>query len=276
MKKFLLLLVCLILIQFNAFSQKLYMKTSFGASMAAVPQQYNTSESHYFSDGSYERTDYEMEKGSYGAGLRGVLGLGTMVTDNVGLELNVFYLMGYPQQSYFNMYVDEHTDKSTTSSSGKMLAFAPSLLVTSKGRLINPYAKAGLVISKPKIIQETTRIFADDQVYTNVFEVNGKTALGFQGGIGANYKISERLSLFSEVSFVMLSFTPVKGKTTSYLVNGEDHLGSLSESQKGTEFVTSISSNEIGDASKPRQSFNNPLPFNHVGIQIGIQFAIFE
>jgi len=74
----------------------------------------------------------------------------------------------------------------------------------------------------------------------------------------------------------MLSFSPVNGMATSYLVNGEDHLSSLSESEKRTEFVTSIITNEIGDASRARKSFNNPLPFNNVGIQIGIQLAILE
>lgn len=175
------------------------------------------------------------------------------------------------------MYVDDHSDRSTTSSYSSMWAFAPSFLVTAKGNLINPYAKAGLLIGRPKLIQETTRVFASGQgVYTSTFEVTGKTALGLQAGLGAHVKISERFSLFSEVNFAMLSFTPVKGKAISHLVNGEDHLDLMSESEKTVEYVPSYSTNEEGDAYKPRKAFNYPLPFNYVGVQIGLQFDIIK
>ena len=277
MKTFMIMSFFLLVFQVNAFSQKLYVKSAFSISMAAVPQQYTTSSSYYFSGGSYVKTVYEMEKGSYGAGLWGKIGLGTMLTQNFGFELETSYLAGRPQESYFNMFVDDRSDKFTTESFSRMLAFAPSFLVRAKGNLISPYAKAGILIGRPKLIQETTRVFPPGQgVYTSTFEVTGKTAFGLQGGLGAHIKITEKLSLFSEVTFAMLSFTPVKGKAVSYIAYGEDHVHSLSESQKTVDYVPSYSTSEEGDAHKPRKVHNYPLPFNSVGIQVGLQFDILQ
>lgn len=76
-----MIMSCFLLVfQVSAFSQKLYVKSAFSVSMAAIPQQYTTSYSYYFSGGSYVKTNYQIEKGSYGAGLWGKIGLGTMLT----------------------------------------------------------------------------------------------------------------------------------------------------------------------------------------------------
>lgn len=276
MRKLLLIFVFFTLTQLNAFSQKLYLKGAFSISTAAAPMQYNTSYSYYFPENSSNRTEYQVEKGSYGAGLRSIVGLGTMLTDNIGFELETSYLRGAPQKSYFEMYVEDNSDKSITSSSGRLLAFVPSLLVTAKRSIISPYAKAGVLIGRPRVVQETIRTIKFGQTYISTFEVNGKTALGLQGAIGVKCNISEKFSLFSEITFATLSFTPVKGKTTAYKVNEEDFMHIISEFEKTTDYVTSFSTDDNIDATKPRKSFNSPLPFNFVGVQIGLQFNLLD
>jgi hypothetical protein len=287
MKKY-YLLFCLAILKINVEAQRLYLKAAGSYSIAANPQQYKTSYTFYLSNGNSPTFEYnESEKGSYGTGVRSILSLGTILTDNFGFELETSYLSGKHQSSYYDMYVYNGSDrsditnydKSTTKSYSEFLAFAPSFLIKSTWKTFSPYAKVGVLIARPKIIEETTRIAdqpggTDPLIYKQKFEITGKTAFGFQGAIGINCKVSDRILLFSEINYASTSFSPLKGKTTRYQVRGEDFMNIISESEKSTEYVESFSKFDNWDASIPRKTLNTPLPFNFVAVQMGLQLNI--
>jgi hypothetical protein len=54
-------------------------------------------------------------------------------------------------------------------------------------------------------------------------------SLGFNASIGLNYRISDRFSLFTELSFLSQSFSPKKGEATRFSISGVNQLNELNE-----------------------------------------------
>ena len=162
-------------------------------------------------------------KGSYGEGINGNLRIGYFFNKTVGLELGVGYLHG-AEQEVNNVVINTSTEVDLLEMNAKARAFGASLSgvfnVTE-----SVYVRLGLLTKiGGKTISETNLDFSTigtDLQADFTTEFRGKMPLGFVGGLGYRYKLSENLNLFVEAEYMNIGVTRNKSNledlTATYL-----------------------------------------------------------
>lgn len=217
---------------------------------------------------------FTFRRGSYGAGLAGCLTFGYRFTNQLAVEAGATYLAGKTYQRK-ELYSGSFTGQVTSQTHARMPAFSALMVVSTSGQKWQPFAKAGIIAGSPKIYNKDHEAFNND-VIDREWEIHGKVAWGFQGGLGLNYALSPRFGLFVEGLFRSLFFVPEKGTVTSYIKNGEDQYNTLTVRQRELRYRQSysINSNPQNQANQPGQTGNDPLPFGTVGLQVGAQLNL--
>jgi hypothetical protein len=153
-----------------------------------------------------------------------------------------------------------------------MPALGAAMVVSPSGQHWRPFAKAGILVGKPRIYNQEMEAFNSD-IIRREWEIRGKTAWGFQGGLGLNYALNARLGFFLEGIFRSWSFIPEEGMVTSYEKNGQDQYYTLTVRQRELEYKEAYTrdSSRRPPADQPAQTSNDPLPFGAVSLQLGVQ-----
>ncbi|MBC7904995.1 MAG: hypothetical protein H7Y27_16325 [Gemmatimonadaceae bacterium] len=98
-------------------------------------------------------------------------------------------------------------------------------------------------------------------------------SIGFMGAIGAQFKITEKIRLFSELQFTHIVFVISKRTTTNMIVNGKDIVNTLPVSERVVEFQTSFRDDDwVQDPFQPSRAVTQRIPITYVGIQAGIAY----
>lgn len=204
---------------------------------------------------------------SFGKGANVGINLGYMFTPNIGVELGADYLLG--AKNKFRSVIDGQSSELAMHS--KMIQLRPTMVVSGGGTKINPYAKVGVVLGiGGKIISEYAAISSGNTEEVELERSKG-FAFGFTGAGGVDFIINDKISIFSEIGFTGLSFSPEKGEVTKVVVNGEDRLPLLSVQQ--TQFVYLNNANpSAGTANEPQQAPRSSYNFNSMGITMGVKF----
>jgi hypothetical protein len=157
----------------------------------------------------------------------------------------------------------------------RMPALGAAMVVAAAGRSWRPYAKAGLLAGRPRIYNQDRESFNSD-IIRREWEIKGRTAWGFQGGLGLQYALDARLALFLEGVFRSLAFIPEKGRVTSFEKNGQDQYSTLTLRQRELEYKDSYTQDgsRRPPADQPRQTSNDPFPFGSVSLQLGLQLHL--
>lgn len=216
---------------------------------------------------------------SYGGGTNVGLNVGYMFSEHFGAELGLSYFLGSSVTS---------TDFSSAAGSATLMAkstqirLAPSLIVTTGGDFA-VYGKGGLVLPAGG---STTAEYRDD---TNIlgsveqdFETKGATSIGFQGAIGVNYKLSDNLSIFGELSAVNLRIKSASRVMTKYSFGSNDLLASADAYSKETNFVDELNSSSNNSSYNPTGFSNSRAKdelatttnFNGMFINIGVKYSL--
>lgn len=210
---------------------------------------------------------------SFGKGLNFGADFGYMFNKNLGAEIGVSYLIG--GNTISTLTQPNNSTEITVSS--KMLRINPSLVITSGFEKINPYAKFGLILGSGYVIlssnQEISGFSGQQSNYQSI-KLSGGIAIGLTSGIGAIYKINDKLSFFGELNMINLSFAPTKGIKTDFRIDGVDMLPSLPTRQKETEYLDSFtvtSSNSNPQDSEPSKELKQKLPFGSFGLNLGLR-----
>ena len=210
---------------------------------------------------------------SFGKGLNFGADFGYMFNKNLGAEIGVSYLIG--GNTISTLTQPNNSTEITVSS--KMLRINPSLVITSGFEKINPYAKFGLILGSGYVIlssnQEISGFSGQQSNYQSI-KLSGGIAIGLTSGIGALYKINDKLSFFGELNMINLSYGPTKGIKTDFRIDGVDMLPSLTTRQKETEYLdsfTETSSNSNPQDSEPSKKLKQKLPFGSFGLNLGLR-----
>lgn len=94
-------------------------------------------------------------------------------------------------------------------------------------------------------------IYDPSILYTT--EYTGKMSIGVQCSFGTEYKLSERLALFAELTAVFARYTFTKENILRYEIDGVDSLSQLESTTSDRE--------------------TKPL-FNHTGINVGVKYSL--
>jgi hypothetical protein len=210
-------------------------------------------------------------KFSLGKGIAAGINVGYMFNENIGLDLGVQYLLGSKTKATDK---DFSGDFSTQTISSKMIQVKPSLVIATTMKNVTPYAKLGLVLGSGKVTNEFEGK-SGSFTTTQTAELKKGLAIGFNAAIGINFPMSKNLTFSAEINTVNMQYSPKKGTTTKYAVNGADKLSTLSISEKEVEFVKKEVRNFTTPTvtTSPTQQAAIALPFGSIGINVGVKYS---
>jgi hypothetical protein len=224
-----------------------------------------------------------------------------MITDNIGPELGIDYLLGakilrYKSNTITNnvsTYIDQTNSNNNTNSTlvhstadeikvkGSMLRFIPSIRLTAGDWKVKPYVKFGLVISVLNRMQyediQTDISTAGVQKITEQTEIGkGNVSLGFAGAVGATYQLPQNFGVFAELGLIAQSYAPTQSKITKFTIDGVDQLPGMSTRDIETEYVDHYSHSypTTPDAeNQPYETTKDYYPFSSIGLNVGISWS---
>jgi len=177
------------------------------------------------------------------------LGVHAGVIDNdvVGAQLDLSYLLGQEQD------ISKQTDyKIKSTLTGVLLT--PSIVVAAKGPF-TPYAKFGLVFG--------FGLTDEQKVDGAKIEYTGGTAFGFEGALGGEFKVQERLGLTVELAAQSLKWAPTDAKITG---NNLSKSYTLEDDGKSDGDIESLASATGSTARKPVYDLSN------LAIKVGFNY----
>jgi len=266
MKKVILLSVCLVSMAMAYAQDSFYVSLGIGAGI-------NTARTYDL---------YTSAKKVYpiglGKGFAPVLRAGIYVNDFMAIELGIAYRMG------FNTKVDIPTSTSSLKSggatgwnkfSGSMLQLVPAVVIQPDFDLGNvaPYARVGVLIGIIPTIKCKYDVTVGSSNTQGMVKYTGGVSIGGSAALGCDFDLSDNLSLYAEIYYDAMAYSPTKGKLTKYTVNGDDKLGSLTTYEKETKFVKDLTGFTPADGS-PDQQLKNSYPFNNVGVNFGVKVKL--
>lgn len=239
-------------------------------------------------------------EGSLGKGLNLQLTPGYKFNKYIGLELGISFFAGSKVLANQTIWSNVDTtwnidaDKfSTFQSYAKVtqLRLTPTVVFstdTIKG--LSGYAKLGMIIpvygvGKANSIDRRQILNTNNGEITKYIEekaytFNGQVSIGFRGAIGAEYRISDHISVFGEMFVSSLSIKHSKRTTTKWNFDGEDQMGGKSKYVLETEFVEKLDDktnnpqyNPNVSADLPRQELSQKTNLTQMGISIGFKYT---
>lgn len=252
-------------------SQNWYSGFGLGYSLGSAPQNIT---SHITIDQS--QSSYETVKGSFGKGLNANGYLGYCLRDKIGLELELSYLEG---NHFSGSYTKDAVFKQSVSVSARMLRVLPGIRVwLHNGDVKNGvYLKLGAALRiLGTITSETEHLDIQNNTTTrSEMKFTKGFSFGFTGGVGFTHRMTTRLSLFGELSFIAQSWAPKNGDMTEYSVNGVDQMDVLFPRQKHIHFKDNyVAPNTALSNYKPNEQLKQYHNFSSIGLSIGMQFTI--
>jgi len=269
-------IVLLLMASTTFLNAQLYVSGGLGYGISATPEPFGLIydfEKDSADDKIFTKKNVTNGYGNAGRGLRVNTGLGYMLTENFGVELGVYYFTSPEIFVQDTINVDGFY---TTYTKAWHLRLTPSLVFMAGNGKVKPYAKVGLCVpvaglakarreaNDPLLVNEQFAILnysndAGELITADRFdleaEFKGQFSLGFESVAGVNYNISDKLSVFGEVSFTMLRIrraTSEVKKGIATMSNGDEHnilpLLSIGGVYEYTEFVDEIDVLEIDKA----------------------------
>ncbi len=262
----------------NTHAQKGYLKVSTGYQFAIngnIGFNYTMVDN---GSGSIKYT-YDRTQIKWASGLQGGLAFGYRLNKTIGLELGVNYLRGATSTIFNKQEIVNYGNSLVENSYTTRMAFiSPTFLVHYPFEKLSPYAKFGLVfgLGNYTIIQtDVSTINANNKSIYRENKVSGGLAFGYQAGIGLEYQVSKQLSFFGECNLQSVRYEPSQAEVVKYTIDGNDAINSLSARARKTiyedKYVVDSSQPISNDA--PNQSLSVGLPFDNIGISVGLLFA---
>lgn len=218
--------------------------------------------------------------GTLGPGLNIGLTPGIMLTEHFGLEIGLNYFMG--SEVDVNRVKSPLGEYNITAQSTQFRLLPAIVLSTGTDKKINGYMKAGLVIPATGVTTtklEDTGYAGPGTASTTEYETKGAFSLGFSGTLGANVKMTDKFSIFGELSGNHLRINAKERTMTASSANGTENLGTKTTYQKEVVYkdeLTSSSNNagynanfSQGSAQEELRTRNN---FGAIFINIGVKY----
>lgn len=294
MKKIISSLSLVAFISLAAASQGIYFRAGTGYGLPIATSSIGESHTEInVSNGNMTTTTTSVKgiKASYGSGLSFNFGLGYKINQILIIDLNLQYLSGKEYETG-NSYTYEspgytYVDYDLTRSSAKGFLFNPSVIFNSGLGTAAPYARLGFILGSPAVTSTMESYYNGDGVDSTVvnYEYVKGFAFGFQGAVGVNWKVLEKLDIFTEINFAGLTYYPGERNMTQNLQGyGSnkvdqiiDNLPNLSISQKTTAYEREYDPTKVNsDSSQPTIATELAFPLSSFSFQVGIRIALWN
>ncbi len=265
MKTTKLLLLILSVMSLSAQAQSIYVRAGLGAAICTAPHMiyqdaYNNNESE---------PTIEAKRGGLGNGMPFVVAAGYYFGDNFGVELGVDYFLGFPNKTVNN----ENSSTYTTKISGSMLSLVPAFVMKFSLDKIKPYARLGImigVLNDAKTVNTSSGGTTYGMANYTIKDYGG-IAIGAQAAVGAEFPLSDLLSLFGEINLNGISWAPSNGKYTKYTFNGVDELSNMTTKEKTWVYVKKLDESQTISASDPDKDPLINYSFANAGLVLGVK-----
>jgi hypothetical protein len=291
MKKLLTFMLLILLASGISFSQGIYLRAGGGyglpigtSSLGEIDLRTSVSDGN----GTVNTNSKEAVKGSFGAGMNFNFAVGYKFNENFIFELNTQYLLGkkyttsdnYSYTSPVNSYVDNDNTKTYA----RALYLNPSFVFSAGFGKAAPYGRFGVVVGLPKVTGKQSTYYDGDGIDARelIWEYSKGISFGFQGAIGMNWELSEKLDLFTELNYLSMTYYPgeynlVQNISNDYVNPPYDNLPNMYVWNKKTVYDKKFDPTTVNnDMAQPRTALPESFPFSAISVQVGIRFAIWN
>lgn len=257
-------------------SAQLYINVGAGYGLAAQRQMV-TWETTSTSSSQTDKGIY----GSFGAGVMPQLAIGYNLNTNCGIEANLGYLLGskikaesneQPGANWTIMTTEESWARSFRAGLGFRYTFG-------EGNMM-PYMRSGIMFGfgnkLTMTMEETETLASVTTVVKMTEEFDGGTAIGFYGGLGMNFHITDMFGIFAEVGYIGQTWAPTHSLITEYTVDGQDQLGNMTTRDKETEYSHEVTISGTPSDSQPDQDLLWFYPMSSWGLNLGVHLYFGE
>jgi hypothetical protein len=282
MKKVSCLVLALSAVVYTA-SAQFYVNAGIGYAIPQAGQTFDGSGGQQGYNGTHTFSTYtdvfSVKPASFTAGVHGALGIGYMLSDHVGIQLDGNVGLSTKKYTFTldNVQVSGVLSNVNIVQQAKSPFFLiPALVLQTGGEKLNLYTRFGAALPiNTKIIQ--------DQVVTNVpgtgatevddftLKIKNSFSLGISAAVGVKYKLNDKVSLCGEISLLSMSAYIKESDLTSVTVNGSSYPLSQVSGPQTIKYSKNVTVDSNG-AQQPTYS----QPFSNVGINVGVSFNIGE
>lgn len=207
---------------------------------------------------------------SGGAGLNFGLGILIGLTENLGVELGGGYVLGSEKEVYKK--TDNSTSPVTTESYKNKSSYIPidvTLKIMKELGQITPYVGFGPTIA---VAGKTIMTYKKESNVTEEieWEYTYNTGFGWNAVLGADYKMSDSMSIFLSLTLHEVALRLDTGKKTKHTIDGTDQLAGQTTSQKEIEFKEDNPDNPSATPNDPTVQNTFALSFSSLDIRLGI------
>lgn len=199
----------------------------------------------------------KLERVSLGKGFRFNALAGYHFNKTIGVELGASYLLGSATEL---RYDGRPMDGPLTVAqySGKGWSIVPALVVSTELEKITVYAKFGVLLSflNTEITTMTTASNFGGMPSESKFINNytGGLTLGYTGGLGVSYPLSQSVAVFAEATLLSQSHYPTKREDTT-TINGQ----------------TTTTTTDLKEESS--RELVPSFQFSSIGLNLGVKFG---
>ena len=162
----------------------------------------------------------EFVKESFGEGINAGFASGYMFSRHVGIEVEFAYFMGKKIKSQWA--IPEEPIFLTDEKEARAFFITPSLVISATRKGISPYARLGIVTGIAPVISSVQTVSGGAYKTIVQDELTKGIALGVSGALGATCPLGNKLSVFGEVKYSSLNYTPKQRKITHLIENGTE------------------------------------------------------
>jgi hypothetical protein len=285
MKKIILPLFFLFALSGTIFSQGIYLRVGTGYGMPVASTAFGQMD-HRVYDASgttvINSSTSETIKGSLGAGMNFNFALGYKFNENFIFDLNIQYLTGNKLVTGNKYsYADPDTsgvDNYTKTIKAKGFMINPAIIFSAGFGKAAPYGRFGVVVASPTITETEANYYDLDGISQSerIWVYNKGLALGYSAAVGMNWKLTDKLDIYTEANFISMAYYPAEGEMIKYDNNGSDMLPNMYVSQKQINFEKTYDPQASGDITEPTVQPLRSFAFSSVSVEVGIRFNIWN
>jgi len=283
-------MILLMMISGAVMAQSIYFRAGTGYGIPIASAKIGDSNLRTEVNNTTGNTSTSSTKGvnaSYGSGNDLNFAFGYKLNENLIIDLNFQYLMGRKFKTADNYTYTSGTysyvDNDVTTTSAKGIFINPSLIFSAGFGKAAPYARFGFVFGSPTVTSENNAYYNGDGIDSSVTrgEFKKGLAFGFQGAVGMNWKLSEKLDLFTEINFTGMTYYAGEYNITKSIYssgsNVTDDLINMPLSQKQTIYKKKFDPSKVNiDSTKPHIASRESSPFSSLAFQAGIRFTLWK
>ena len=252
-------------------SAQVYINVGVGYGFPAFPELMDVEYT-----GTQSSDGYKGIYSSLGQGFQPEITFGYRVNPNTGVELGYGFLMGSKLTTDYNDASDPNAvETGTTEMQARMQRLYLGMRFTRGDENVHPYMRMGVVLGiANKVTEETTGSISGpfSSSYNRIEEYDGGLAVGFNSGLGITYHFTDMFGIFFEANLTVQNYSPKHSEITTYTINGQDQLGSMTVRQRETDYVDEYTVSGSPNDAQPSQSLKFHVPMSAWGFGAGVHF----